>query len=251
MLSRPIRLVAVAATAFLFTCSLALAQSSCGVGKLTAQDHERVIAAIVKNVADIARRIDYRHLTPANRDIEVLKAARSAEEMPGDVKQCIDELLKRPSLAELVQSANSKWPNLREPLQSVFAEIRRASSPDAVERVLERNYGKFGKEMDTALGRAKDIFEAGKNSIYSAKTYVQTAVQFRGSVGELTAGQMATRIAVRDVEGAMFGALWGLAVGPEGAPAGAAVGAIKASGMATVQLFVDLWLGAGTQTAPG
>lgn len=227
---------------FLAFGSTACLAQSCEPGhKFTPPDHERIVAAIAKDAAEVIRNVDFNEINRGNRANRVLEGALKAEGISPADKQCIREVLKAPPPSvEAIQK--------EEPLLSdVRARIRGATKLEELESIIRseaENATKNGRQaMATALATASQILESGKKSIYQSDFYENATRRFGSPDPAAIARGMALKVAQRDATGAIIGGLGGLIFGPEGALGGACVGAIRASATAALDEFAELWLG--------
>src|ERR1700733_2815705 len=116
----------------LFFCSTAcFAQTSCEPGhKFTPLDHERIVAAIANNAADVLKNVDFREINRANRANRVLEGALKAEGISPSDKQCIREVLKAPPVS--VEALQKEEPFL----SNALTRIRAATNLDELEAIV-------------------------------------------------------------------------------------------------------------------
>jgi hypothetical protein len=229
----------------LFFCSTAcFAQTSCEPGhKFTPLDHERIVAAIANNAADVVKNVDLREINRANRANRVLEGALKAEGISPSDKQCIREVLKAPPVS--VEALQKEEPFL----SNALTRIRAATNLDELEAIVRSEAETATKNgraaMAAALAAGEQILESGQKSIYQSGFYENATRRFGSSDPSAIARGMAVKMAQRDAIGAIVGGIGGMIVGPEGALPGACVGAIKGSATTALELFTELWFGTG------
>jgi hypothetical protein len=226
---------------FAFGSTACLAQSCEPGHRFTPLDHERIIAAIVKDAAEVMRNVDFNEINRGNRANRVLEGALKAEGISPPDKQCIREVLKAPPPS--VEALQKEEPFLNDALGRIRAATN-LSELEAIIRSEAEAATKNGRQvMAAALGSASQILESGKKSIYESALYENAAKRF-GSPDPAVIGRgMALKIAQRDASGAIIGGIFGLLAGPEGLLPGACLGAIKGSATAALDMFAELWLG--------